>query len=271
MTLLVVLAASGAADAGDCACTTYPDARAAFAKVLDRRPTVLAVGEYHELNDSPKVKSAVKRFTTDLLPMLKGKAGALVLETWLTTGRCGEVEKAAVAAVKETTKRPETTEDELTVLLDRSNALGLKNHILLLTCDEYRSMLGADGELDGEKSLLLVKEKMEQKADEVREKGEAWAPGRMLVLYGGALHNDLKPLPGFEAMTFGPSMRASSDGGYVELDLLVPEYVDGDDDLKKESWFAPAMKLAADGKTVLVAPGPDTRLLIFARTKRGAR
>src|SRR5262249_47842420 len=117
------------------------------------------------------------------------------------------------------------------------------------------------------KSLLLVRRKVEEKADEVREKGEAGTRDQVLVLYGGALHNDLNPAPGFEEVTFGPSLRRATDGGYLEVDLLVPEYVEGDDDLKKESWFDEAMKLSAQGKTVLVSPGPDTFELIFARTK----
>jgi hypothetical protein len=256
-----------AADGGTCPCTTFSDAKAAFAKVVERKSAVLAVGEYHEVEGGPRVKSAVKRFTNDLLPMLKGKAFSLVLETWITTGKCGEVEKQAVAEVKKTTKRPESTEDELTTLLDRSSSLGLKNHILLLTCDEYRSMLGDDGQLDGEKSLLLVRRKIEEKALEVRENGEAGFPGRTLVLYGGALHNDLRPLPFFEEVTFGPTLQRETDGGYTELDLLVPEYIDDDDDLKKEPWFAEALKLSAAGKTVLVSPGPDTFFLLFARTR----
>jgi hypothetical protein len=250
-----------------CPCTTFPDAKSAFAKILERKPAILALGEFHEIEGGPKVKSAVKRFTTDLLPLLKGKAGSLVLETWITTGKCGEVEKQAVAEVQKTTQRPATTEDELTTLLNRSDALGLKNHILLLTCDEYKSMLGSDGQLDGEKSLTLVRHKVEDKADEVREKGEAGTRERMLVLYGGALHNDLEPAPGFEGVTFGPTLQHETDGGYLEVDLLVPEYVEGDDDLKKESWFDEAMKLSATGKTVLVSPGPDTYQLLFARTK----
>jgi hypothetical protein len=260
MLLALVLAAS-------CPCQTFPDAKAAFAKILERNAVILGVGEYHETQGAPKVKSAVKRFTTELLPLLKGKAGALVLETWITTGKCGQVEKEAVAAVQKTTQRPASTEDELTTLLDRSNALGLKNHILLLTCDEYKSMLGDDGELDGEKSLLLVRRKIEDKADEVRDKEEAGTKGRALVLYGGAIHNDLKPAPGFEDVTFGPTFQKQTQGGYLEVDLLVPEYVEGDDDLKKESWFDEAMKLSAAGKTVLVSPGPDSYALLFARTK----
>jgi hypothetical protein len=266
--MCLALAAPASPDGGVIA--VFPDPRAAFARVLERNPAILAIGEYHEIEGGPKVPSAVKRFTTQLLPLLKGKASALVLETWVTTGKCGQVEKQATAAVAKTTRRPETTEDELTTLLDRSFKLGLANHILLLSCDEYRSMLGDDGELDGEKSLTLVRHKVEEKALESREKGEGGVQGRAIVLYGGALHNDLMPAPGFEGVTFGPSLREATDGGYVELDLLVPEYVEDDDDLKKEEWFAPAMKLAAAGKTVLVSPGPDSRVLIFPRTRKAA-
>ncbi len=260
----VWLAAS--TDAGTIA--TFPDAKSAFARVLEKRPALLAVGEYHEVEGAPKVKSAVKRFTLELLPALKGRAGALVLETWITTGKCGEVEKQATKAVQETTKRPASTEDELTTLLEKSYDYGLTNHILLITCDEYRSMLGDDGELDGEKSLTLVRRKVEEKALEAREKGEGGSREKAIVLYGGALHNDLMPAEGFEGVTFGPSLMRETDGGYLELDLLVPEYVENDDDLKKEPWFAEALKLAGKGKTVLVSTGPDSRVLMFARTKR---
>ncbi|MBK7860459.1 MAG: hypothetical protein IPJ65_17965 [Archangiaceae bacterium] len=260
--LLCVLAA---ADGG---LETFPDAKAAFTRVLERKPAILAVGEYHEIEgQGAKVKSAVKRFTTDLLPQLKGRAGALVLETWMTNGRCGEVEKQATAAVAKTTQRPASTEDELTTLLDRSYKLGLANHILVLSCDEYRSMLGDDGELDGEKSLTLVRRKIEEKALEVREKGEAGTPQRPLLLYGGALHNDLQPADGFEGVTFGPSLQSATDGGYLELDLLVPEYVEKDEELKAQPWFKEAMKLSAAGKTVLVTAGPGSWALVFPRTR----
>ena len=71
-------------------------------KVLELQPSILAVGEVHQVEGGPKVKSAVKRFATELLPALKGRAGALVLETWMTTGKCGELEKKATAAVAKT-------------------------------------------------------------------------------------------------------------------------------------------------------------------------
>jgi hypothetical protein len=262
--IFAVVSALLVADGGVAA---FPDAKAAFARVLEARPLILAVGEYHQIEGGPKVKSAVSRFTSELLPALKGRAGAFVLETWMTNGKCGEVEKQATAAVAKTTQRPASTEDELTVLLDRTFKLGFKNHILVLSCDEYRSMLGDDGELDGEKSLTLVRRKIEEKALDAREKGEGGTRERAIVLYGGAIHNDLMPAEGFEGVTFGPALFQATDGGYVELDLLVPEYVENDDDLKKADWFAPAMKLASSGKTALVSPGPSSWVIVFPKTR----
>jgi hypothetical protein len=241
---------------------------AGFQLVLARKPGVLAVGEYHEVNGGPKVRSATRRFTTELLPALKGRITSLVVETWMLSGKCGAVEKQATAAVAKTTKRPESTEDEVTTLMDRTYEMGVKNHTLLIDCDDYRSMLDDAGELDGEASLLLVRRKVEEKALEAIEKGEGGTPERMLVLYGGALHNDLAPLDEWKAFSFGPSLARETSGQYVELDLLVPEFVEGDEDLKKEPWFGAAMALAKAGKTVLINPRPDVYLLLFARTKR---
>jgi len=249
-------------------CTVVPTPLDAFRRVLAREPTVLAVGEYHEVKGAPKVPSAIRRFTTELLPALKGKVASLVVETWMLNGKCGEAEKQATAAVAKTTQRPDSTEDELTTLLDRTFKLGVKNHILLIDCADYRSMLDDAGELDGEASLLLVKRKVEEKAVEVLENGEAGTKDKLLLLYGGALHNDLEPLPEWRAYSFGPTLRRETDGHALELDLLVPEYVETDEDLLKEPWFAGALALSRAGKTVLVNPHPDVYLLLFARSKK---
>ncbi len=252
---------------GPVGCEAFKTPRAAFDRVLERAPVVLALGEYHPLEGGPKVKSTLSRFTQQLLPALKGKATSLVVETWMTNGRCGDIEKAAVTAVKKVTQRPKATEDEITTLLDATYALGIANHILILDCEEYRSMLEKDGSLDAEKSLLLVRKKVEEKALEVREKGEGGLPDKMLILYGGALHNDLAPLEGFEPYSFGPALSNVTDGGYLELDLVVPELASNDDDLRKEPWFRPALKLSGTSLTVLVCPHPDACVMVFPRKK----
>ena len=271
MTLILAMVLAAAPDGGlpACApCTVVPTPLAGFQKVLDRKPGILAVGEYHELSGAPKVPSAIRRFTTELLPALKGRLTSTIVETWMMSGKCGAAEKQATAAVAKTTQRPDTTEDEVTTLLDRTYKLGAKNHTLLIDCDDYRSMLDDAGELDGEASLLLVKRKVEEKALEALEKEEGGTPEKLLLLYGGALHNDLEPLPDWKAFSFGPALARETQGNFVELDLLVPEYVETDEDLLREPWFKPALALSAAGKTVLISPHPDLYLLLFARAKK---
>ncbi len=269
MMSIVALMLAAAPDAGvpSCApCTVVPTPLVGFQKVLERKPGILAIGEYHEVNGAPKVPSAIKRFTTELLPALKGKLTSAIVETWMLSGKCGAVEKQASAAVEKTTQRPETTEDEVTTLLHRTYDLGAKNHTLLINCDDYRSMVDDAGELDGEASLLLVKRKVEEKALAAIENEEGGTPEKVLLLYGGALHNDLQPLPEWKSFSFGPEL--AREAKFVELDLLVPEYVEGDEDLLREPWFKSALELSASGKTVLINPHPDVYLLMFARARK---
>lgn len=251
----------------DCApCTVVASPKEALTRILEKQPRILAVGEYHETKGAPKVKSALERFTREL-PLFDQRIGALVVETWMMSGQCGAAEKQATAAVAKTTQRPDSTEDELTRLLDRTYAMGVKNHILLIDCDDYRSMLDDAGELDAEASLLLVRRKVSEKVVEALEKGEV-AGDQLLLIYGGAVHNDLAPLPQWSAYAFGAELSREVEGHYVELDLLVPEYVEDDEDLLKEPWFSAAMKLSKAGKTVLVNPHPGVYLLLFPRTKK---
>lgn len=271
MTLALMLLAAAPVDAGCPQCEVFASPRAAFEAALTPAPLVLAVGEYHELAGGPKVPSAIKRFTRDLLPTLKGRVTSLIVETWMVNGQCGAVEKQATKAVAKATQRPDETEDEVTGLLDATYAMGVKNHILILDCDDYRALLTDAGTLDAEASLLMVKAKVEEKALEAREKEEGGVAGKTLLLYGGALHNDLAPLPGWEPYSFGPSLARELDGGYRELDLLVPEYVADDEDLVKEPWFSEALRLARTGKTVLITPREGTKLLLFPFAKKRAQ
>ena len=127
---LTLLALVVAADAGT-PIATFPDARSAFAAVLERKPEILAVGEYHEIEGAPKVRSAVQRFTTEMLPLLKGRAKALVLETWITNGKCGEVEKKAVESADEAKTALEKASLDKGVLLQVQSPQGGTRYVVV--------------------------------------------------------------------------------------------------------------------------------------------
>src|SRR5438105_8957094 len=66
-------------------------------ELLSRKPRVMAFGEYHQIEGGAPVASAVKRFGDQMLASVAPSASDLVLETWVTEGKCGAVETQAVA------------------------------------------------------------------------------------------------------------------------------------------------------------------------------
>jgi hypothetical protein len=250
----------------------------ALAEILRVKPRLIGFGEYHQLSGGSKAKSALKRFTTDLLPMLATVGSDVVVETWMTEGSCGAVEAAVVKDVKKTTRRPKVTEDEIGTLFVALRAYAIQPHILKVTCDEYQVLLGGKA-VDYDQLLQLITRKLSttalaaraernRKLEELADEGKL-RPGarRVVAIYGGALHNDLFPAEGTEAWTFGAELWRRTRGHYVEVDLYVPEYIKGDKDLMTQPWYE-LLKHAAPDKTLLITRGPASYIIIFPTTKR---
>lgn len=260
--------------------TAHESATAALGAILARaakdgggEARVVAFGEYHQTKKDDKQAgpaSALKRFTGDLLGVVAGKSSDLVLETWVTEGSCGKQEKAVVTDVQKTTERPQATENELVTLARRAKESGLNPHILKLSCKDYESLHGADGSVDYEKLLKLVNELLERKiAGVLRKRGEEGVQKTVLV-YGGALHNDLFPMAELAPYTFGQKAQRALAGRYLEVDLYVPEFIERDARLVKEPWYASYKKAAQRGaaqkSTFVVRRGPGSYILLFPRT-----
>lgn len=271
--LLFALAAAPVAKAaptplecGGFQCRYFDTPRQAFAVVLEAKPLVLGVGEYHEVEGSPKVKSALKRFTESLLPQLKSRASDLIAETWVTSGRCGKVEKEATQQIEKETERPATTEDEVVTMLKTANSLGIAPHILTVDCDDYQDLLDDKGEIDNVKLLQMVTRLLKEKAENLAHVDKPDPAARSVVIYGGALHNDLTPAEELAEFSFGPDLKKSTGGRYVQLGLYVPEYLERDEDSKKAAWYPSFEKHVSTTKTLLITLSPDAFLLIFPRT-----
>ncbi len=263
--------------------TGYDSAADALAAILKRAetdsgvaPRVVAFGEYHELKGNTGIKSGLKRFGEQLLTVLQPLTTDLVLETWVTAGGCGKEEKQVVADVKQTTKRPVTTENELVTLIKQAKATGVQPHILEISCGEYQALLGADGAVDYEKMLKLLSDLLAKKIAQVKLRREAAGTRKIVAVYGGALHNDLYPAEDFRPYTFGPSTALAFPGQYLEVDLYVPEFITKDQALIKEPWFAKytlASRSAPAGKKPttsawVVRRGKGSFILLFPRTRK---
>jgi hypothetical protein len=265
------------ADAGPTVRLFATAAEALRVVIARERPRVVGFGEYHQRTDSAKVASAVSRFTLELLPEIAGAASDIVVETWVVESGCGETAKKVARKVEKTTKRPENTESEVVALLVRAKKAGIAPHLLEVGCDEYKSLLGGE-ELSHEKLLELITKHLRVAAEKILarsparsllapEDGGASRRG-LVILYGGALHNDLYPYEELKRFSYAEALARRTGGRYVEVDLYVPELIEGDETLSTEAFY-PLFERAskeAPGKVQLIERGARSYILIFPRT-----
>lgn len=226
-------------------------------------PRVIGFGEVHEISGGPRVRSSLVHFRDELLPMLAPLASDLVLETWVTQGNCGKEEQAVVGQVEETTQRPETVETDLVKLVKRTRALGVAPHILEVSCAEYRALLDDKGEVDYEKLLLAIARLLEKKVDAIRkERGPREA--RAVLVYGGSVHNELDPPRELRPFSYAPSLAKKTKNSLVSVNLFVPEFLERNDYLKQQRWYAQLASVPPD-KTALIQRGPRSFVIVFPR------
>lgn len=247
----------------------FPTAADAFAKVLHTSARVIAVGEYHQTTATTAVRSSLARFTEEIVPVLARSASDLVVETWVSTGACGAHETKVSRQIETTTERPPETENEIVTLLERGKAAGMEPHILSLSCKDYHDVTDRRGNTDFAKMLRLTRDRLQ---DEVlaclSRRARPERPARLVVVYGGALHNDLYPAPADRAYAFGPSLYAKAGGAYLEVDLFVPEYIHDDERLAAEPWFALFEQNADTHDALLIRRSERSFVILFPPSRR---
>ncbi len=253
---------------GALACLSFPAPLDAFRYVLAHEPRVLAIGEAHaqRANEGTGVASSTKRFTEALLPELAGKASGLVLELWLGEPKCGKVVEQVREQQKPVTQgQAKTNPNELVALGDRAYALGVRPFPLKPSCEDYAPIADA-----GDDAVLRMLELIERLSEErmkalLRAPIDAGARPGLVVAYGGALHNDVAPAPGKEGFSFGPAMVHATEGRYVELDLIVGDFVRDDGPWAALPWTKTYLATAPTPRTLLYRLGPMSFVMIFPR------
>ena len=230
------------------------------------KPAVLAVGETHAPADAPKVASTTRRFTEAFLPKLEGRASDLVLELWVANARCNtaqqkrEIKQVASQQREVTQGQAQSNQTEFLALYNTARQKKMRAHLLVPDCNEYARILDA-GVGDVDAMLSMIARLTGTKIEELLGGEHA-----MIVAYGGAMHNDLSPRKGREAWSFGPRVSDKVGGQYVELDLIVPEFVGETDAWKSQPWY-PHWKRGAQGaKTVLYTVRPGSYAMVFPPT-----
>jgi hypothetical protein len=262
--LSAALAASlgGAARAAPPEVEEFADPWSALKGLIGKRQ-VIAFGEFHEITGKSTARSALSRFHAEILGSLVAHASDLVVETWVTTGKCGDEEKQVVAQVEQTTQRPATTEDEIVTVLKQAKAAGVTPHVLEIDCKEYQSLTDTEtGKVDYVRLLTLVtaglqKQVLRALATPLRDVAKA------VVVYGGALHNDVFPRKELAAFSFAKELAKRTRDRYLEIDLYVPEYIEHDEDLTKQTWYPRYLKARKPGKVTRVRRSDSSYILVF--------
>lgn len=273
--LVAPLAAVSCTTPGGPPCFRFASPEAAFRWVFARDPLVLAVGEAHAQKGAEDISSSTKLFTEVFLPIVAPRASDVVVELWAPDPKCMKaVKQVASAQQVVTSAQASTNQNEYVVLGTKAKEAGMTPWLLRPTCDDF-SML-ADAGADGIGAMLgLVKRLTQTKVTQLYERNQSNPPDaasspKAVIAYGGALHNDMAPSESMKDYSFGPELDRLTNGRYVELDLIVPEYVKKNPTWEKLPWFASfeadQANAAIRDRTSLYVTGDKSFVLVFPST-----
>lgn len=229
---------------------------------------MLAVGEAHARAGTERVRSATRRFAEEILPLVGGEASDLVTELWLPDPKCRKktVERVAKAQAPVTEKQAKRNPNEYVTLGFVAQKLGIAPHGLVPSCDEMERIATAKNS-KVELMLETVARVTERTVSARRAaQSEAGARRHMILVYGGAMHNDRHPDPAHESFAYGPRVATLTGGRYVELDLIVPEYIQDTDAWRAQPWYAHHNGALDPDRVKVYKTGEDAFAVIFARS-----
>ncbi len=250
---------------GGIECATFDRVEDAFLAVLKEDPAVLAIGEAHAQRGAT-VASSAKRFADTLLPLLAGRASDLLVELMMPPTGCVTQAEAMRSAQKPvTTQQAAGNQNEYLAMGEAARKLGIVPDLLRPSCQDLAAVedAGADA-IDV--SLATIARLTTAQAEKMIDRDRATVADseKMVVTYGGALHNDTAPPPERARWAFGPALSQYVGGRYVELDLYVPEFIEATDTWRALPFYAAYQKAKSAGKPTLFRVGTKSYVLVFA-------
>jgi hypothetical protein len=256
---------AGDTDAFSLPHSVHDDLGSAFEQILRDKPRVIGVGELHMRTDKKgPTTSALARFTNEAMPKIGAQVSDLVIETWVVDPAC-KTGGEATQRVESAMKRPESTKSEIGALVGIIKQNGIKAHVMRLTCDDLATVAPPSG-VDAEKLLDIVTRELGRVTrSAVRYRDEHAEPRPLIVVFGGALHNDLYPFQSTKQWSYALGVDEATSGRFVEVDLYLPELVEGQALYEAEDWY-PLVAKAPPGKVLLVERAPHSWLAILPRS-----
>jgi len=251
------------AGCGELGCRLFDSAEQALEAVLESRPLVLGIGEAHALKGTEHIESTTSRFRRELLPRLAPHSSDLVIELMEPDPRCLQTTEQVKREQQPVTEaQAESNQNEFVLLGTRAKEAGVTPHILYPSCEQYERIVKA-----GDDSIFVMLETIavltDQKARAILARNHEQGRERLVLLYGGAAHNDSVPRRGRESWSYGPSLAKFTEQRYVELDLIVREYIKDTEAWRSLGWYEHFDKEKHPDQAVLLQPSPASYVLIF--------
>ncbi len=248
--LVIASACSTASDpVDDIPHRVLPNTGAAIRAILAEagNVTVYAVGEYHATAPMT-ARAPLEHFTDDIVGRLSPWADDLVVEAWFDASCSNDTVQAQIQAV---TNRPAGAAD-LTQLA--ASTAKMPMHGLPMTCIEHSSMLDPKGRVDFFRLLVMVTDKLRESTERLTKQGHS------VIVYGGALHNDLYPRWALEDLSYAQALAKQTT--VLEIDLVVPEVVEPLKVLWSEPWY-PLLSRSGPDRVLLWERGPNSYVVIL--------
>ncbi len=230
-------------------------------------PLIIGIGEAHSLRDS-KVPSAARRFTEELLPLLAGRASDLLLELMQPPAGCDDAAVEVQARQEPVTSRQAAdSQRDYVALGERARSAGIVPDLLRPSCADLDAIRRAGDDaitVSLETIARLSVAQTERLVDRARR--SQVDRGKAVVLYGGALHNDLMPDPEHERWSYAPALDAYVGARFVAIDLIVPELIGDDDAWRAMAWRSSYDRGRLGGKCTLFRMGARSYVLVWPRT-----
>jgi hypothetical protein len=246
-------------------CKSFATPQEALQSLLTDKVKVVAVGEAHAQKGTESIPSSTQRFREQLLPLFKGKSEQLIVELMAPNNKCQKETKKVIKKQQVVTKpQKATNQNEYLQLGSDAKKLGITPFLLRPSCEELAAIDKA-GDDAIEQMLKTIASLTEKQV--VRSLKANGTKQRIVLTYGGALHNDIQPKKGREDWSFGPNLDRQTNEGYLEVDLIVPEFIKDSSTWKALPWYPYYDKQKHGGKVMVMNPAPRSYVIIFATHK----
>jgi hypothetical protein len=259
------LSAGATVSCGPLDCMQYETPALAFRAAMAGGPRVVSIGEAHAPKGA-RVPSSAKRFTDEILSSLAGRASDLVVELMMPPSGCAsKVAEARKAQEPVTQRHANEDQSEYVAMGEAARKLGIVPDLLRPSCGDLEAIDRAEDPIDA--SLRTIERLTREKVGVLIDR-DARTPGeekKMVVTYGGSIHNDRDPPADRRGWSFGPALDEATGGRYVEIDLYVPEFMDGSDAWKSLPFYAAYDGARLGAKTTMFRVRERSYVIVFPR------